>query len=267
MKKMLLSAVVAGVTLLAGVSAHAEAAAASQNIPAALQLAVQGGLKVERNFDAAGGLTGWLLSEGPGRNMVVYTTADGEVAIAGNMLDAKGQNLTAKYLEQYAPKVDYAKYWSRLEKSAFVAEGATGKDVKSVIYVFKDMNCGYCHMAWKAFQPYEKAGLQVRWVPVAFLAKDSANKAAYVMTAKNPNDALEKLHANFGKSSVGVNTPVSMEIKAKLDANAKLMGDMGFRGTPATLYKDKAGKVQAQDGMPPANKLSAITGLPEQPQD
>lgn len=273
MKKHIISTLLMAGLALAGVSAHAEAAdtttntstAASAALPVPLQLAIQGGLKVEKNFQAAGGLKGWVLSEGPGRNMVVYTTEDGEVAIAGTMLDAKGQNLTAKYIEQYAPKVDYSKAWPRLESSAYIAEGAKGKAVKSVIYAFEDANCGYCHLAWKALQPYEKAGLQVRWIPVAFLGKDSANKAAAVMTAKDPAVAMAEMHANYGKQSDANTTPVSPEIKAKLDANAKLMNELGFRGTPAILYKDKTGKVVAQDGMPKPNMLPVITGLPAQP--
>lgn len=274
MKKSILASMLTAGLLLAGTAAHAADAPTVQKVPAALQLAVQGGLKVERSFAAAGGMTGWVLSEGPGRNMVVFTSADGEVAIAGNMIDAKGQNLTNKYLDQYGTKLEYSKFWSRLEQSAFVAEGAQGKDVKSVIYVFEDANCGYCHLMWKAVQPYEKAGLQVRWIPVAFLAKDSSNKAAGILTSKDPAAALAALqeeweHPAAADKSKTANslaakfavTPVTPEIKAKLDANARLMAEMGFRGTPATLYKDKAGKVLAVDGMPKPAALIGITGI------
>lgn len=264
MKKTFFASMLAAGFLLMGTYVHAQAADAAvvQKVPPALQLAVQGGLKVERSFSAAGGLTGWLLSEGPGRNMVVYTSADGEVAIAGNMVDAKGTNLTAKYLDQYSTKIDYSKFWGKLEQSTFIAEGAQGKDVKNVIYVFEDANCGYCHQMWKAVQPYEKAGLQVRWIPVAFLAKDSVNKAAGVLSAKNPAAAFAAMHGDTSAkdSTLGV-TPVTPEMKAKLDANAKLMAEMGFRGTPATLYKDKTGKVLAADGMPKPAMLNIITGI------
>jgi thiol:disulfide interchange protein DsbG len=276
MKKTFFASMLAAGFLLMGTSAHAQAAdtAAVQKVPPALQLAVQGGLKVERSFSAAGGLTGWVLSEGAGRNMVVYTSADGEVAIAGNMVDAKGTNLTAKYLDQYGTKIDHSKFWSKLEQSTFIAEGAQGKDVKNVIYAFEDANCGYCHQMWKAVQPFEKAGLQVRWIPVAFLAKDSANKAAGVLAAKNPAAAMATMHAEWGqqakpgdpKDAMGnlssfATTSVTPEMKAKLDANAKLMAEMGFRGTPATLYKDKSGKVLAADGMPKPAMFSVITGI------
>ncbi len=244
-------------------SAVAQPTKTDEKLPAPLQMAVTGGMKVEKSFPAAGGMTGWVLSQGVGQHMIVYTPPGGEVAIAGNMLDAKGMNLTKQYMEQHAPKPDYDKMWGELEKSSWVAEGP--KDAKSVIYVFKDANCGFCHLAWKALQPYEKVGLQVRWVPVAFLAPDSYDKGAALLTAKNPEDAIEALHEKWGSK---VTLPqASKDARAKLDANNKLMNAWGFRGTPATLYKDKSGKVKAVSGMFQLAELPSITGLPEQPQN
>lgn len=268
MKKAILTAALLSGFALSACAAGDLAPAATKSddakIPAPLQMAVMGGMKVEKSFSAAGGLTGWILSQGVGNNMVVYTSANGEVAIAGNMLDAKGQNLSKQYLEQYAPKPDYDKMWGQLEKSSYLIEGPSNKDAKSVIYVFKDPNCGYCHLAWKALQAYEKVGLQVRWVPVAFLAADSYDKAAALMSAKDSTTAIREMHQAWGtKLSVPAATK---EQRAQLDANNKLMNEWGFRGTPATLYKDKAGKVRAAPGMFPLSDLPSITGLPEQPQ-
>ena len=45
-----------------------------------------------------------------------------------------------------------------LEKSAHVVTGARGKDVKSVIYVFEDANCIYCHYEYRALAPYYPPG-------------------------------------------------------------------------------------------------------------
>jgi thiol:disulfide interchange protein DsbG len=243
--------------------AGVEPAASSDSVPPALKMAVSGGLKVEKSFQAASGLKGWVLSQGPANNMIVYTTADGETAIAGSMVSSTGENLTKKYLDQYAPKPNYEKAWAEVEKSSWVAEGAKGSAVKSVVYVFKDANCGYCHLAWKALQAYEVAGLQVRWVPVAFLAPDSVTKAAALLDAKDGAAALESLHTNFGKKNVATVQP-STAAKAKVEANTQLMGKLGFQGTPVTLYKDKAGKVNAVQGMFKLSDLPGITNLPAQ---
>lgn len=257
MKKILLG-------LVAGALFASGAFAQSDKMPSQVQLAITGGMKLDKSFPAGGGMTGWLLSAGPDNHVVVYTSANGEVAIAGSMLDAAGQNLTKKHIEQHATKPDYDKLWAELEKAPYVVEGAKGKDVKSTIYVFKDANCSYCHLEWKALQPYMKVGLQVRWVPVAFLAPDSYNKGAHLLTAKDAEEAVKELHANFGNRAAAPLPNPSPELRAKIEANNKLMQSWGFRGTPATFYKDKSGKTKAVNGMPSLSELPAITGLPAQ---
>ncbi|MCC5610582.1 thiol:disulfide interchange protein DsbG [Nostoc sp. CHAB 5834] len=251
------------VALLAASSfAHAANKTSELKPPAPVQMAVTGGMTLETSFPAAGGMTGWVLSQGVGNNMIVYTPPGGEVIISGNMLDTAGKNLTKEYLEKYAPKPDYTKFWGELEKATWVVEGP--KDAKNYIYVFKDANCGFCHYAWKALQPYVAAGLQVRWVPVAFLSADSYEKAGQIMNAKNSSEAVSEMHKNFGKKGAPL-PALSKEQRAKIDANNVLMNKWGFQGTPATVYKS-AGSVKTVSGMFGMSLLPEITGLPEQPQ-
>jgi thiol:disulfide interchange protein DsbG len=269
MKKFVISTLTA--TLL-GFTAFAHAAPTTASaipsaevLPSAVRLAVSGGMRLEKSFSAPGKMTGWVLSQGVDNNLIVYTTADGEAAIAGTMLDSKGENLTKQHLAQHAPVANYEKMWGELEASSWVAEGAKGNDIKSTIYVFKDANCSYCHLAWKALQPYTKVGLSIRWVPVAFLAPDSAAKAAMLLSAPDPEAAIVELQTNWGKKYTNL-PAVTPELKAKVDANNMLMQNWGFKGTPAVFYKDsKTGKVKAVSGMPTLSSLPGITGLPAQP--
>lgn len=229
------------------------------DIPAPLVLAVQTGLKIVQRFPAADGMTGWVLSRGPGQNMVVYSTPKADVVIAGNMLDAKGHNLSQEYLDKYAPKVDYSKYWSKVQASTYFKEGARGKAVTNTLYAIEDPNCPFCNLAWKSLQPYEKKGLQVRWIPVAFDAKDSMNKAAAILEAKDPAKANAAWHAKFEQPDPALsNYQPSAAVEAKIKANLKLMSDMGLGGTPSFLWKDKTGKVSAISGMPSPEQLSAL---------
>jgi thiol:disulfide interchange protein DsbG len=240
-----------------------------QQIPAPLLLAVQGGMKIENKFEAAGGMTGWILSQGLGRNIVAFTPPNGEFVMVGMMRNAKGEDLTKGYLERYAPRPDYDKYWSRLEKMETINEGAKGSDVKTVIFAFMDPNCVFCHFAHKALQHYAKVGLQIRWVPVAILGGDSAGKAAALMTAKDPLAAWEDHGRNWNpqthKGGVAPLASVSLQVRKSLDDNVALMAELGINGTPGILYKDAQGRVQKTDGMPNLNDLPSITGLPEQP--
>jgi thiol:disulfide interchange protein DsbG len=243
------------------------AAADSVPMPKALSKALHDGLKLEKSFHAAGGMNGFIVSSGPGKNMVVYSPPDNSVLIAGKMVDANGNDLSEQYLDQYAPKADYSQFQKRIETAPAVIEGATGSAVKSTIYVIMDPNCIFCHLVWKALRPYEAAGLQVHWIPVAFQQPSSAGKAAALLESKDGAALLRKGETSYveEKESLGIDeVPVSAASKAKLDSNTALMADLGFRGTPTILYKDKSGKFVANEGMPKLSQLPDMTKLPEQ---
>lgn len=242
--------------------------ATAQDIPKVLDAPLKAGMKVVNKFPAAGTLQGWVLAQG-GQNSVVYTTADGKFLVAGALIDESGTNLTAQYAEKYIPKPEYDKLLPKLEKSAYVISGAKGNAAKSTIYAFIDLNCGYCATAYKALQPFEAAGLQVRWVPVAILRADSMTKAAALLEAPNAEAALRAHEMAFGKDAAASIKPVasvSDAMQKKLDANTELMKEFGFNGTPGIVYKDKNGKLLTNNGMPRLSTLPTITGLPAQPQ-
>jgi len=159
-----------------------------------------------------------------------------------------------------------AAMFATLEKADAVVEGA--KQPKRVLYVFWDANCYYCNLTWRALQPYEKAGLQVRWVPVAYQKENSAALAAAVMGAKDRAAALRENETRYraknydGGIKAAVKVPADLAID--LEENMTLMGRFGMSGTPALVWKDATGKVQTNLGLPPLSKLPAITGLPEQ---
>jgi thiol:disulfide interchange protein DsbG len=262
MKKVFLAAALAALT--------SSAFAAPDAVPKVLNDALLKGMQIVTKFDAANNLQGWVVKRG-GNTSVVYTSQDGKFLISGALVDETGKNLTLQYAEKYIPKPDYAKLYTQLETSAYFTEGAQGAAVKSVIYAFLDPNCVFCHFAWKALQPYEKVGLQVRWVPVGFLKPDSGAKAAALLEASDPAAAMAKNETEFVRNteSGGVKPVerISEATAKKLAANAKLMNDFGFGGTPAIIYKDKTGKVAVKPGMPRMSELPGMTGLPEQPEN
>lgn len=248
--------------------AAAAGASVAETYPKAIQGVMDRGVKVVKSFPAASGLTGWVLSQG-GRYSIVYTTADKKTLLAGALIDENGDNLSAQYEDKYVPKPDLGSLFHELEKSAYVAEGTT-KDPKSVIYVFFDANCPFCHYTWKALQPYEKVGLQVRWVPVAMLGPTSLPKAIEVMSAPDKTAAFRKLEENHGKpwtAPKNATEAAQPAIAASLRKNEELMEKFGIAGTPGVIWKDKQGKVNMKGGMPHLSELPAITGLPEQKVD
>jgi thiol:disulfide interchange protein DsbG len=161
---------------------------------------------------------------------------------------------------------DLPALYAALEKTDAVVEGA--KQAKHVLYVFWDANCWYCQLTWKALQPYEKAGLQVRWVPVAYQKDNSAALAAAVMGARDRVAALRENETRYRAKSydggIKAAAQVPADLAIQLEDNMTLMGRFGMSGTPALVWKDSGGEVQTHLGLPPLSKLPAITGLPEQ---
>jgi thiol:disulfide interchange protein DsbG len=209
-----------------------------------------------------------VLEQG-GRYTIVYTTADGKTMLAGALIDEQGENLAARYEEQYVPKPDLSAAWQQLEKAAYVTEGAS-RAPKSIVYIFVDANCPFCHLAWRAVQPYEASGLQVRWIPVATLGPTSLPKAVEVLGASDKLAAFRRMEANHGKpwnSTPESNPATHAAVAASIENNGKLMGAFGIGGTPGIVWRDRQGKIQVKSGMPRLSELPAITGLPEQKVD
>ena len=156
--------------------------------------------------------------------------------------------------------------FATLEKTDAVVEGAA--QPKRVLYVFWDANCYYCNLTWRALQPYEKAGLQVRWVPVAYQKDNSAALAAAVMGARDRVAALRENETRYRPKTYDGGIKAAAKVPAdfaiQLEDNMTLMGRFGMSGTPALVWKDANGRIRTNLGLPRLSELPAITGLPEQ---
>jgi len=166
------------------------------------------------------------------------------------------------------PAPRHADVFTQLEKADVVREGPAQS--AHVLYVFFDANCLYCHLTWKALQPYETAGLQVRWVPVAYQQPSSVGRAAAIMQAPDRAAALRmnELRYDASKYDGGIEPAVTVSpaMAAQLQANTRLMQTIA-PGTPVLVWKDAAGKVRVKVGVPRLSALPGITGLPQQPND
>jgi thiol:disulfide interchange protein DsbG len=232
----------------------------------ALAVPLQHGFHIVKSFAAASGLTGWVLKDANGKYTILYTTADGQTLITGALFNSSGENLSQLYTDLHVPSADLTGTWSDLEQSSFVVSGVKDKP-KSVIYVIMDPNCIYCHLLSIALKPYEAAGLQVRWVPVGFLKVDSPTKAAALLT--RGDEALQELQDKFDErtESGGIaGIVISADMKTRLDDNMKIMHAVNLTGTPGIFYKDAAGHVRMNHGVPTLSELPSVTGLPLQPE-
>lgn len=255
--------IIAGMLAIASISAFS-----SEKYPKPIQEALDAGVEVVHSFPAASGLTGWVLSQ-DGHHSIVFTTGDNKTLLIGTLIGEGGENLSDQYESKFFSNSDTTTLFQSLEKSSYVVEGAT-TGAKSLLYVFVDANCPYCHYTWKALQPYEKAGLQVRWVLVDTLGPTSMPKAIEVLAAPDQTAAFRHMEERHGKSwtaSPMLSATLRPDIADKIRRNGQLMRAFQIAGTPGVIWKDADGKVRVQAGMPRLSEIPRITGLPQQPID
>lgn len=255
-KTKLLTAVALSIAAMGAFAAKVEALKPyTGSLPPALAYAkTAGGLDVFKKFPAAGGLDGWVVQErASGKNIIVFSSKDGESLIAGMMLDKSGKNLSATYAEEHIPAPDYTEAIGEFKKAPGVTVGSA--KAKAEVVVLFDANCGYCKLMHKLIDPAVDAGeLRVRYVPVAILGADSDIKGAGILASKNPGAAVAATVTGTAETSRDA------ALLAKVQANTNLMKKHGFNGTPAVLYSVK-GKAGADDTVYVANGVPNITEM------
>ena len=161
---------------------------------------------------------------------------------------------------------DAGALFAKVESADAVVEGPAS--ARHVLYVFFDANCFYCHLTWKALQPYEAAGLQVRWIPVAYQQPSSVGRAAAIMQAPDRAAAMRLNETGYDASKYdGAITPsadVAPALAAQLEANTALMRAFGAPGTPLVVWKSPDGAPHYKIGVPRLSELPAMTGLARQ---
>ncbi len=239
-------------------AAAATAKPADANEPAVVKTLRSQGVEFMGTFETPVGLTGYAGVAGQ-RPLAVYVSKDGQYAVVGTLVNAKGEDASADKLKELVSGPMGAQAWTKVEASHWVADGKA--DAPRVIYAFSDPNCPYCNHFWEAAQPWVAAGkVQIREILVGVIREDSANKAAAILAAASPEAALLENERNFAKGGIKPLATVPAAIEAKLRANETLMLELGFQGTPGILFKDADGTVQMRSGMPQGNDLQTILG-------
>lgn len=165
--------------------------------------------------------------------LIVYATADGQYVFNGSLLDSKAEDLTQKMAKKFLPKVDTVSQVARMEESSYLVTHKKGANRK--MYVLHDPNCPYCKVAHETVMSNPQAKVEVRWIPVGALGKNSAEKAAMLLS----NNSMQ-LQDDYNK---GYQLTSSEAAKAEdkmqeVINNTRLMKFLGISGTPAFIIVD-----------------------------
>jgi len=149
-----------------------------------------------------------------------YTTQNGDFFIEGNLIDIKtNKDLTeARLGETRIAQLEKL----GLDKMIVFKPKVT----KHVLYVFTDIDCGYCRKLHSEIEQYLSAGIEVRYLffPRAGVDSDSYNKAVAVWCAKDRNAALTKAKKGESLDMKQCENPVKEHMK--------LGEEFGASGTP-----------------------------------
>lgn len=130
-----------------------------------------------------------------------------------------------------------------------------------IVYVFTDPNCPYCNQLWKAARPWVEAGkVQLRHVMVGVIRQDSPAKAAAILEATSPQEALAENELNYKDGGISPLKTIRPAMTKKLEDNAALMTEIGFSGTPAIIFREADGSIGKMAGLPQDAALEMILG-------
>ena len=246
-------------------AATGAAVIAASDLPSAQFLAEQG-LRIVGPMQTAGGLKAWAAYRDQ-QPIPIYRLPDGKHWVIGTVIDAQGKDVNAKTLQNAVQKPMGQQLWSDLERTHWIGDGKP--DAPQIAYVFTDPNCPYCNQLWRDARPLVQSGqLQLRHILVGILRPSSEGKAAAILAAKAPEQALAS-HAlayadAHGKNpdTLGISALQRIPLSARdaLANNLSLMNSMGLRATPATIWKNAQGMVLTRTGMPPG-LLDHVMGL------
>ena len=244
--------------LLAGISLLALPAVQAEELPAAIKAVEARGAEIVGRFDAPGGLEGFAARYN-GQGMALYLTPDGEHVLIGSLLDAKGEDLTRGQLEKLVYEPLGKEMWARMAGSSWIADGRG--DAPRIVYLFSDPNCPYCNMFWKQARPWVEAGkVQLRHIMVGMLRADSAGKSAALLSAKDPQAALNAHEAAGKASKLKALEQIPAALEKQLTDNLMLMSELGAQATPAIFYLDDNDRLQQHQGAPRPEALETILG-------
>lgn len=119
---------------------------------------------------------------------------------------------------------------------------------------FMDPNCIWCHRLYEKAMPLVRAGkLHLRVALVGFLKPTSAAKAAAILAARHPAQALafNESHFNVIAEEGGIRPDyhAPLSIHRAVSDNTHLLAQTGEEATPTLLYYTKAKRWHLQHGL------------------
>jgi thiol:disulfide interchange protein DsbC len=165
-----------------------------------------------------------------GQGPAIYTNGDGSSFIVGDFYRIKGAEVVNVSDEERNGM--RAKAVAEIKKEDMIIFSPQGKP-KASIFVFTDIDCGYCQMLHKNVGKMNELGIEVRYLgyPRAGINSESFNKLASAWCAADKKAALTKLkNREEVPNNVCPNNPIASQFQ--------LGQQLGVSGTPALVFEN-----------------------------
>ena len=175
----------------------------------------------------------------------LFISKDGKYLISGDIFEITNEGL----LNRSESRRDYSRKSSlrSLDKAEFIT--FQPEQVKHSIFVFTDVDCGYCRKFHSEINDYLDLGIQVNYLafPRAGIDSASFNKIASAWCSSEPNKAITELKLGY---EIQKDVCVSNPVKKHFD----LGNSLGVSGTPSIITTE--GKIIP--GYIPAEELISL---------
>ena len=170
---------------------------------------------------------------------IVYTKQDGKYAFVGDLYgwsDEKFVNLTQ--VQKSQALLGLFSSLPEMSTINYSPETATDPDV---VYVFTDVDCGYCRLLHEHMAQYHENDIEIRYLayPRAGIGSRAYNRLVSAWCAEDRHDVLERVKK--GSTVNAEEYTVTSECSQKVDDHYELGQKIDITGTPTNVLPN--GKV------------------------
>lgn len=180
---------------------------------------------------------------------LLYVAADGKHMLAGDLYAVRpGQFVNVREVKLAAHRKDVLQTIDTSKMITFSPKGET----KGVLYVFTDVDCGYCRRLHSEMAELNGYGIEIRYLAYPRNGLDSPGyrKISSVWCAKDQHAAMDAAKAGAElESNLCQNNPVADFYR--------LGAEFGVNGTPAVVMEDGT----MIPGYRPAKEFAKTLGL------
>jgi thiol:disulfide interchange protein DsbC len=170
---------------------------------------------------------------------LIYATGDGRYILQGDLIDMKQKRNLSEEQRSHARE----KLLGKIPANEYIEYSPVER--KHTVYVFTDIDCGFCRKLHRDMPKLNKLGIAVRYLafPRNGIDSQTYKQMESVWCAANPSKAMNEAKQGMRVSKKACKNPVARQFA--------LGQDMGVRGTPSIFAENG----QSISGYIPPDKL------------